>query len=260
MLQSQVSTPSSGSSPTQWIVLRSESWHGILGLILAEFLMKQVTDIIILGSVGNCIDILDTILEVNECPTPARFNGPFRCLGFLDDDPHKSGTSIHGFPVIGTLQDAPEFSNCLFVNGIGSSRSFRIKEKIIRSTGIPDSAFATVIHPTASVSRFASIGPGSVILQHVTIAANAHVGQHVIVLPHSIISHDAVVGDFSCIAAGVCISGNVSIGKNCYLGTNASVRDGISIGESSLVGMGSNVIHNLPGHVTAMGNPARISS
>lgn len=219
--------------------------------------MAQVTDIIILGSVGNCIDILEAILEINECPTPARFNGPFRCLGFLDDDLHKSSTRIHGFPVIGKLQDATNFSNCLFINGIGSSRSFRFKENIIRSTGIQDSAFATIIHPSACVSRFASIGQGSVILQNVTVAANAQVGQHVIVLPQSVISHDAVVGDFSCITGGVCISGNATIGKNCYLGTNASVREGITIGPYTLVGMGSNVVQNLPEHVTAIGNPAR---
>lgn len=58
--------------------------------------------IIILGTGGNCVDILETICDLND-------SGPecqYRCIGFLDDDPAKSGTSIHDFPVLGPLVDA----------------------------------------------------------------------------------------------------------------------------------------------------------
>lgn len=210
--------------------------------------------IVILGTGGNCIDILDTLLDINR----ARGEEIYQCCGFLDDNPAKWSQSFHGVNVLGPLQKMRELEDCSFVFGIGSVSNFWKREDILLGTGIGDDRFETVIHPTASISRFATVGIGTVIFQHVTITSNARVGRHIYVLPNSVISHDDVIGDFTCIAGGVCISGNVHIGQGCYIGTNSTIKDGLKIGDACLIGMGSVVLHDIPDNTVVAGNPARV--
>ena len=209
--------------------------------------------LLILGTGGNCLDILDAVRDIND----AAGSPMYECTGFLDDDATKTGREFLGVRVVGTLSDAPHFPDCFFVNGIGSSSNFWKKPMILAKTGIPADRFETLVHPTASVSRTASIGRGVVLLPHVTVATNAWIGDHVIILPSSFISHDARVGDHTCIAGGVCISGFVDVGSCCYLGTNAALRERITIGDGCLIGMGSVVLSSVAPRTVVVGNPAR---
>jgi sugar O-acyltransferase (sialic acid O-acetyltransferase NeuD family) len=209
--------------------------------------------IIILGTGGNCVDILDTINEINDF----KRNNPYECVGFLDDDDRKWGEELYGVKVLGPLQAARKQEDCFFVNGIGSTSNFWRKQQIISKAGIPLERFETIIHPTASVSRMSQLGWGTVILQNVTIASNVKIGNHVIVLPNSVVSHDDIVDDYTCVAGGVCISGNVEIGQSCYLGTNSAIVSDVKIGSYCLIGMGSVVLTDVPDNAVMVGNPAR---
>lgn len=207
-------------------------------------------EIIILGTGGNCIDILDTINEINS------ISQKYKCVGFLDDNPDNLGKDYYGVRVIGSLSQAMKFNNAFFVNGIGSSLNFWKKKNIIQKTMIPFERFETIIHPTASVSKFSQIGFGTVIFQNVTITSNVKVGNHVIILPNTIISHDDVIGDYTCLTGGVCISGGVTIGESCYLGTNCSIIGNITVGNYCLIGMSSNVLKDVAENSVMVGNPA----
>lgn len=209
--------------------------------------------IIILGTGGNCLDILETLLDIND----ARQEIVYACAGFLDDDERKWGQVTLGVPVLGPLAAAKDHPDCCFVNGIGSPGNFWRKPDIIATTGLPPDRFEAIIHPTASVARTSHIGPGTVLLQHVTISSNARLGQHVIVLPGTVVSHDVDIGDYSCIAGGACISGAVRVGRCCYLGTNAAIAGELSIGDYCLIGMGSVVRHDVAADTVVAGNPAR---
>jgi sugar O-acyltransferase (sialic acid O-acetyltransferase NeuD family) len=215
--------------------------------------MANPKKLIILGTGGNCVDILDTVHEINALAKIPQYE----CIGFLDDDQQKWGQEIWGVKVLGPLDSAPQYPEAYFVNGIGSERNFWKKEAIIAKTQVPLERFETIVHPTASVSRMAQLGKGVVVFQLVTITNQVSIGHHVIILPNSVISHDAVVGDYSCITGGVCVSGLVTIGGNCYLGTNSSILGGVKIGNGSLIGMGAVITHNVPENTVMVGNPAR---
>ncbi len=210
--------------------------------------------LIILGTGGNCLDILDAVFEINaRSPSPV-----YECIGFLDDDPDRWGVEFFGVRVLGPLEAAGRFPDAWFVNGIGSERNFWQKEAIIARTGVLRERFETVIHPTASVSRFSTLGRGVVVLQNATIAANVRVGDHVIILPNSVLSHDTVIGDYTCITGGVCISGGVRVGRSCYIGTNSAIIGNVTVGDYSLIGMGSVVLHSVAENQVVVGNPARV--
>jgi sugar O-acyltransferase (sialic acid O-acetyltransferase NeuD family) len=211
-----------------------------------------VKNLIILGTGGNCLDILDTVLAINESACPQ-----YNVRGFLDDDPQLKGTKIVGYAVLGTLSQANEHSDCVFVNGIGSFRNYWRKPEIIARTGMPLNRFETIVHPKASVSRFATLGPGTVVLQNAAINSRAQISSHVMILPNAIISHDVQVGDHSCIASAACLAGNVRVGRICYVGANCSVRNNVTLGNGCLVGMGAVVLEDVPEVTVVVGNPAR---
>lgn len=212
--------------------------------------MKKV---LILGAGGICIDILDTLQEVNGILQEPLYE----CIGFLDDNKEIWGKEFFGIKVLGSLEKAKEFPDAYFVNGIGNSSNFSEKKSIQDMLGIRERQFLTVIHPSASVSKMATIGAGTVILQNVTVASNAQIGNHALIMPNSVISHDVKIGDYTFITAGVCVSGLVSIGTACYVGTNSSIIGKITIGDNSLIGMGSVVLDDVPAHSVYVGNPAK---
>ena len=93
--------------------------------------------LIILGTGGNCFDILDAMLAINRHTGRA----VFECAGFLDDNAAVHGKEFHGVRVLGSLADAARFPDCVFVNGIGSPNNFWRKDDILRTTGLATERF-----------------------------------------------------------------------------------------------------------------------
>ena len=211
-------------------------------------------NIIILGTGGNSIDILDAINEINL------INKKYNCIGFLDDDISKKGSNVFGVEVLGSINDSNKFLDTFFINGIGNSKNFFDKHKIVQRSLIEPNRFETIIHPSACVSSFSKIGKGTVVFQNVTVCSNVEIGSHVAILPNSIISHDVKIKNYSTIAGGVCISGNSIIGESTYVGTNSSVRENLSIGSRCLIGMSSNILNNVDDNAVYFGNPAKIKN
>ncbi len=209
--------------------------------------------VIILGAVGNSLSVLETLEDIN------RANGArlYRCEGFLDDNPDLWQQYVHGVPVLGPIDSAPEYPDALFVNGIGSPVTFRFRADIVARTGLAPERFATLVHPTAQVSPRARLGPGSVVLHNATIAAQTTLDHHVMVLHNATVGHDVVVGGHTCIAGGCCVNSRVEVGEGCFLGGGTSIREGIRIGDGSLVNTGSAVFRDVRPNSVVAGNPAR---
>jgi sugar O-acyltransferase (sialic acid O-acetyltransferase NeuD family) len=212
-----------------------------------------VRDLVIIGTGGNSVNILDAVLACNE----AASSPIYQVRGFLDDDKNTWDQSFEGYPVLGPLFQAAQYPDCFFVNGIGSFRNYWRKPAIIGSTKVPLDRFETVVHPNASVSRFASLGPGTVVLQNATINSRAKVGSHVMIQPGAVVGNSVAVGDYSCIASAACVAGKAQIGKACYVGANSSVAGQLQLGDGSLVGMGAVVLEDVPQVTVVVGNPAR---
>jgi sugar O-acyltransferase (sialic acid O-acetyltransferase NeuD family) len=177
-------------------------------------------------------------------------------IGFIDDDPEKQGTVPYGFPVLGR-HALIDFLDAGVLAVPGGPGSYLHRRAIIEGLALASGRFATVIHPSARISRFATIGYNVLIMAGVVITSNAVIGNHVCVLPNSVIHHDATVGDWSLIGAGVTIAGGTAIGQNCYIGSGSSIINNTRIGDRTLIGLGANVIASAPADARMVGNPAR---
>lgn len=115
----------------------------------------------------------------------------------------------------------------------------------------------TVIHPTASIARNATVEKGSFIARNASINPLAKIGAASIVNTSAVVEHECNIGEGVHIAPGAILAGNVQVGKGAFIGANSVVRQGIKIGENAIVGAGSVVVRNIPSNKTYYGNPAK---
>jgi sugar O-acyltransferase (sialic acid O-acetyltransferase NeuD family) len=181
----------------------------------------------------------------------------WRLAGYLDDEPTRHGTVIGGVRVLGGTEELGNMPDVSVVVCTGRPDNYVSRPRIVETLGLPPERYATIIHPSASVSTTSRLGPGTILLAHTVLTAAVSVGSHVAVMPHVILTHDDVVGDFATMASGACLGGNVHVGRCAYIGAGALVREDRSIGAGALVGMGATVTRDIPPHEVWAGVPAR---
>lgn len=201
--------------------------------------------LVVIGFGGNALDALSTI------------EASFSIVAYLDDNPLLHGADFEGRPILPT-SELDRFPEAQVLCLIGSERSYQRRGAIVDRLGLPDERFAIAIHPTATVSRLARLGVGSIVLPGAQVVSNATIGRHVIVLPQSVVHHDAAIGDLTVVGTGVIVAGHVRIGRSCYLGSGSSIKNGVTVGDGALVGMSANVIRDVAAGATVIGNPARV--
>ena len=118
----------------------------------------------------------------------------------------------------------------------------------------------SLIHPSAVVSRYAALGPGSVVMAGVVVNPDVTIGESAILNTCCSVDHDCELGDAVHVSPGACLAGGVCVGNNSWIGIGATVRQGIHIGSNVMVGAGAAVVSDLPDGVTAIGVPARFSN
>lgn len=176
-------------------------------------------------------------------------------VGFIDDNEAVQGTTISGFPVLGRLSETDRYADARLVVAVGSPR---IRKKVVdRLVELGRTRFATLVHPSAHVNEFSSIGDGSIVTAVTYISDKTVLGRHCILNANSAIGHDTTIGDFSTLAGHVDICGNVSIGNGTEIGVGAVVVPGVNIGAGSLCCAGSVVANNVAHNAVVAGNPAR---
>ncbi|WP_447780858.1 acetyltransferase [Pseudomonas plecoglossicida] len=172
------------------------------------------------------------------------------------DDAWPTRTRIGKWEVVGTfvhlLQRLQEFEGVIVAIG---DNSFRYEKSI---TLLQHSApLTTLVHPAATVSAYATIGPGSVVFAGAVINAGACVGLAGILNTGCSVDHDCVLADSVHISPGVRLAGGVKVGDRAWVGIGACVRQMVSIGPDAIVGAGAAVVSDVVGGETVVGVPAR---
>src|SRR5689334_7442632 len=208
-------------------------------------------DLVIVGAGGFGRETAEAVRALNTV------SAHWRLLGYLDDDPARHGTVVDGLPVLGGTEELGGMPGASVVVCTGRPGNYLSRPRIVEALGLPPERYATIIHPSASVSGTSRVGPGTVVLAGTVLTAAVTVGSHVAVMPHVTLTHDDIISDFATTASGVCLGGGVHVGRCVYLGAGALVREHRSIGPCSLVGMGAVVTRDIPPHEIWAGVPAR---
>ena len=183
--------------------------------------------------------------------------GCYREIAFIDDDPAQRGTQVLDFPVIGTsldlTGDLADWDE-LFV-AIGDNRLRADACRHVRSLG---RRLATLRHPLAAVSGYASVSEGTLIMPRAVINAGTRIGGSCIVNTGAIVEHDCIIENEVHVSPGASIGGGSWLEEGVHVGMGAIVLPGVHICRRTVVGAGCVVRHDLPADAVAVGVPARI--
>ena len=204
----------------------------------------QTKNLILVGGGGHCKSVIDVAESAG-----------FKILGILDvlENVEKK---VLGYSIIGTDDNISEYKDyALFINTIGQINDISLRLKIHKKIISAGGQLATIISANAIVSKYCSIGNGTVIMHNSVVNANARIGEGCIINTFANIEHDTIVDDFCHISTGAMINGNCIIGKGTFIGSQAVLANGVSVIDGCIISAGSFVRKNINLKGIYSGNP-----
>ncbi len=170
---------------------------------------------------------------------------------FMVTDNKVKVSTLMGVPVIPFTSFDPEKYDVVVAIGDSITR-----KKVVDS--LPENTeYATLIHPTAVMSDWNTIGEGGIITAGVIITCNVKIGNHAQLNLYTTIGHDCEAGDYFTTAPSCNISGSCKFGDGVFIGTNASIKQGVEICNNVTIGMGGVVVKDIIEEGTYVGMPVK---
>lgn len=183
------------------------------------------------------------------------FSAGWKHIDFFDDSWPGHRQNGH-WPVVGDsaalFEQLTDYDGVLVA--IGNCRVRWEKQQELNAAG---AVLAIVVHPAASVSQYAVLGGGTVVMAGAVVNVDACVGPAGIINTGATVDHDCKLGSAVHIAPGAHLSGGVTVGNCSWIGVGAAVKQGIAIGSGVLIGAGAVVVRPVADDQTLVGNPAR---
>lgn len=202
----------------------------------------------IVGAGGCGREILSLLLDIHQIAGPR-----WRIRGFLDDTPDPLAGRACDAPVAGSIIDyapAPDDELVMAVADPGA------KYRLVSMLKTRGAAFASVIHPHATLGRHCELGEGVVVQSGFSMTVNVRIGAYATLLA-SCLGHDVRVGDYSTIASHCNIAGNVVLGRRVFVGGSVAIAPRVRVGDDAYLCMGSVVLRHVEPGCKILGNPGR---
>lgn len=182
----------------------------------------------------------------------------WQAIDFFDDAWPQVG-SIGPWPVVGDTallrSSLQSYSGVLVAIGNNYVRHRKLLE--LEKAG---ARLCCLVHPAATVSRYALLERGSVVFAGVVVNADAQIGLGAILNTGCSIDHDCMLGAGVHVSPGARLAGGVRVGDLSWIGIGASVRQLVQIGRQVTVGAGAVVVSDVADLLTVVGVPARVLS
>jgi len=203
--------------------------------------------LILVGGGGHC----KSVIEVAE-------SAGYSILGVLDTA-ENVGKKVLNCTIIGTDDDIVNYvDKALFVITVGQIKDATLRMKLYAKVINSHGQFTTLIASTARVSRYSTIGDGTVIMHQAVVNADARVGVGCIINTFANIEHDVIVNDFCHISTGAMVNGNCIVGKGSFLGSQAVMVNGVNITDGCVIAAGAMVRKDIRTKGVYSGNPATL--
>lgn len=133
-----------------------------------------------------------------------------------------------------------------------------IRHQKLRELEEAGAQLISLVHPAATLSRYALLESGSVVFAGAVINADVWIGRGAIVNTGCSVDHDCVLGSGVHVSPGARLAGGVKVGDLSWIGIGASVRQLVQIGAQVTVGAGAVVIADVADSLTVIGVPASV--
>ena len=213
--------------------------------MISPLIMTKRKPLILVGGGGHCKSVIETAESV------------VLTIKVILDLPEYIGQKVLSTEIIGNDDDIPNYvSECDFVVTLGFIKNPALRIKLHNRIFEAGGHLATIVASTAHVSKYATIGEGTVVLHGAMVNAGATIGKGCIINTLANIEHDAVVGDYCHISTGAMVNGDCKVGENTFLGSQSVMVNAISIPANSVFAAGSMIRKNQKIEGVYAGNPA----
>ncbi len=203
----------------------------------------------ILGAGGHARVVLDALRSTGERDVAA----------VLDPDRALHGTVLDGVRIVGgddRLVDYPSASHDVVIAVVRFGRGV-VRHALLEQVRSLGYQIATVVHISATVSPFATVGAGAQLMAGAIVHPGATVGEDAIVNTGAVVEHDCLVGRGAHLAPRALLGGRVVVGERAQLGLGCVILPGLHVGDGAIVGAGAVVTKNVTEHTMVIGTPAR---
>jgi sugar O-acyltransferase (sialic acid O-acetyltransferase NeuD family) len=182
--------------------------------------------LILIGGGGHC----KSCIEVIESTKLYEIKG-------IIDLPENFGKTLMGYQIIGSDQDIKTHVNVenLFLITIGCIGDFTKRIQMFEMVTSLGGKLATIIAPTAYVSKSAKMGEGTIVMHQAFINTSTVIGYNCIINTKALIEHDATIGNHCHISTGSVVNGGTIVGEKCFFGSGAVSKQYISIPDGSFI-------------------------
>ncbi|MFT5674681.1 MAG: UDP-N-acetylbacillosamine N-acetyltransferase [Paraglaciecola sp.] len=180
----------------------------------------------------------------------------FEQIAFLDGE-FPQLRQVAKWPVIGDGKDLAldsGFDTAFFV-AIGDNRT---RQKLLSALFAKSCEVATLIHPSAVISKYAQIAEGSLVCANAVINVDTKIGRGCIINTSATVDHDCQVEDYVHLAPGTRLAGTIKIGTGSFTGIGSVIISGKLVGKFCTLGAGSTLLNDLSDFSVAVGTPAKV--
>ena len=203
--------------------------------------------LILVGGGGHCKSVIDVAESAG-----------YTILGILER-PEEVGKKVLSYEVIGTDDDMAKYvDRAEFIVTVGQIKSPNLRIKLHKMIEQAGGKLATIVAPTAHVSKYAQLGVGTVIMHQAVVNADAKIGKGCIINTFANIEHDVVIGDYCHISTGAMVNGGATIADGTFLGSQSVVNQCIKIERGGVIASLSVVNKDITEKGIYAGNPAKL--
>lgn len=201
--------------------------------------------LILIGAGGHahaCIDVIEQF-------------GKYQIAGLIGM-PEEIHSQHFGYSVIATDSDLPELAKeyeYAFI-AIGQIQSPDNRMRLYQQIANLGFHLPAIISPNAHVSRYSTIGAGTIVMHGAIVNCGTKVGVNCIINTHALVEHDTTVESHCHISTGTILNGNVYIGAGSFIGSGSIIKEGVTLGGRCVIGMGLSVRHNQAENARLLGD------
>jgi acetyltransferase-like isoleucine patch superfamily enzyme len=194
----------------------------------------------IIGAGKAALQLLDAVLSSNT-HTP---------VVIYDDNKSLNNECLLDIKInsnINPLNIAEDFNNGLFDEIIVSfSGDITNREKIFNDLMLLNIPFANIIHKSAIIGNYTTLGVGNLIFANTRIGPYSVIGNNNVISSYCNIEHHNSIGSSNTFGPTVVFSGSCTVGNQNRFGTGIFIEPNVTIGSNCIISSGLIIVTNIP--------------
>lgn len=179
--------------------------------------------------------------------------------GLYHYNDERTGEMNHGFPILGSFDGLYQqnLTGKMFVLTMGN---MSIKEEVSKRLLEKGATLPTLIHPSASISRFAKVSPCGVLIDKCCeVQSDASVEEGSVCWTGVVVCHNTTLKPYTFCGPCSLVGAFIKVGRRAFIGQRALLISGKveSVGEDATIGAGAVVTKPVKDNTIMIGNPAR---